>query len=133
MSNKAIKMKDKKGDVFYPCPYYPVGSIYISLNDINPSTFFGGTWTKLESRFLIGSGSATGEAGEPYNFQIGATGGEYSHKLTKSELPNYNLRGPRWNSNNWPITLDGGTYGDGYKLEYQWRCLCIWSRRWFCC
>ena len=35
---------------------YPVGSIYMSVNDTNPKTFFGGQWTKIEGRFLLGSG-----------------------------------------------------------------------------
>lgn len=87
-------MKDKNGNAFYPCPYYPVGSIYISLSNINPSEFFGGTWTKLESRFLIGSGNATGEGGEHYSFIPNATGGEYSHKLTINEMPSHYHRNP---------------------------------------
>lgn len=33
---------------------YPVGSIYFSTNSANPSTIWGGTWTQIKGRFLIG-------------------------------------------------------------------------------
>lgn len=59
---------------------YPVGSIYISTNDINPSTLFTGTWEKIENRFLLASGSS---------YQLGSTGGEATHKLTINELPSH--------------------------------------------
>lgn len=36
---------------------YPVGSIYMSVNNTNPSTLFGGTWQQLEDRFLLGAGT----------------------------------------------------------------------------
>lgn len=59
---------------------YPVGSIYISTNDINPSTLFTGTWEKIENRFLLASGSS---------YQLGSTGGEATHKLTINEIPSH--------------------------------------------
>lgn len=34
---------------------YPVGSIYISVNDTNPGTFFGGTWKQIYGQFLVGT------------------------------------------------------------------------------
>ena len=37
---------------------YPVGSIYMSVNNVNPGSFLGGTWVALQDRFLIGAGSS---------------------------------------------------------------------------
>lgn len=36
---------------------YPVGSIYISVNNVNPSVLFGGTWEQIQDRLLLGDGS----------------------------------------------------------------------------
>lgn len=52
---------------------YPIGSIYMCVNDINPSEVFGGTWVKIEDRFLLA-------AGETYN--NGAIGGSATHTLS---------------------------------------------------
>ncbi len=41
--SKGIKFR-KNGEYIYPCPFYPVGSIYESTNSTNPSSYFGGTW-----------------------------------------------------------------------------------------
>lgn len=57
---------------------YPVGSIYLSLNSTNPSTYFGGTWEAISGRFLLGANST---------YKAGTTGGEATHKLTISEMP----------------------------------------------
>ena len=42
---------------------YPVGSIYMSVNDTSPSILFGGTWEQLEDKFLLGAGT-TYDAGD---------------------------------------------------------------------
>lgn len=57
---------------------YPVGSIYLSVNSTNPGTIFGGTWTQLKDRFLLGAG---------YTYTNGATGGAATVTLTTSQLP----------------------------------------------
>lgn len=62
-----IKAKDFINS-FYPDfinLFYPVGSIYMSVNDIEPSVLFGGTWEKIKDRFLLASGDTytTGNSG----------------------------------------------------------------------
>lgn len=57
---------------------YPIGSIYMSVNATSPQTLFGGTWTQLKDRFLLGAGDS---------YSNGATGGEASHQLTEAEIP----------------------------------------------
>jgi len=42
---------------------YPIGSIYITLGTDNPSTLFGGTWERIEDRFLLAKGSTYTELG----------------------------------------------------------------------
>ena len=59
---------------------YPVGSIYMSVNNTSPESFIGGTWVALQDRFLVGAGSS---------YTNGATGGEASHTLTVEEMPNH--------------------------------------------
>lgn len=56
---------------------YPIGSIYITYENINPKDKFGGTWEQLKNRFLIGAGD---------KYVLGATGGEETHALTLSEM-----------------------------------------------
>lgn len=59
---------------------YPIGSIYMSVNFINPSLFIGGTWEQIKDRFLLGCGST---------YTNGSTGGEATHKLTTNEMPSH--------------------------------------------
>lgn len=78
MASKGVKFKDASGNAVYPCPYYPVGSIYMSVNNINPSNFFGGTWEQIKDKFLLACGTT---------YKNGATGGEAIHQLTVNEMP----------------------------------------------
>ena len=69
---------------------YPVGSIYMSANNVSPAAFLGGTWERIENRFLLAAGSS---------YAAGATGGEATHTLTESEMPAHAHK-----------TLSGGGY-----------------------
>lgn len=59
---------------------YPVGSVYISVNNTSPAQLFGGTWEKLKDRFLLGAGDT---------YKLKSTGGEATHTLTNNEIPSH--------------------------------------------
>lgn len=45
---------------FSPLDVYPIGSVYISVNNTNPGTLFGGTWQQLNGYYLYaGNGNST--------------------------------------------------------------------------
>ena len=59
---------------------YPVGSIYMSVRNVNPSTIFGGTWVAWgQGRVPVGMGNG-------YNVSEGP-GGNSSITLQTSQLP----------------------------------------------
>ena len=64
---------------------YPTGSIYMSIQDTNPSVFFGGTWERIaKGKTLVG----VDENDTDFNASS-KTGGEKKHTLTIDELPNH--------------------------------------------
>ncbi len=79
---------------------YPVGSIYMSVNNTNPTTLFGGTWERIEDRFLYGAST---------DYPLGSTGGEKEVTLTVAQMPSHThgtgLRAQIWyssgNNNDW--------------------------------
>lgn len=63
---------------------YPVGAVYISVNNISPAILFGGTWDKIEETFLW----ATNGTADTFNTPpTDGTRGEATHKLTTNEIP----------------------------------------------
>lgn len=83
--------KDEQGNEFYPHCYseatggstqavinkvYPVGAIYISTVETSPNTLFGGTWERIQDRFLLAAGSS---------YTNGSTGGASTHTHTTGD------------------------------------------------
>jgi hypothetical protein len=68
-----------------PAPYWPIGSIYISVVNTNPSQWFDGVWESFGSgRVLVGVDASQSE----FN-TVMKTGGEKTHKLTTNEMPSH--------------------------------------------
>lgn len=57
---------------------YPVGAVYISVNETSPATLFGGTWARIKDRFLLAAGDT---------YAAGRMDGSASHKITVEEMP----------------------------------------------
>lgn len=77
---------------------YPVGAIYLSVNDTDPATLFGGAWERIsQGRFLIGAGANVANTTDYWgaypagkeNFPAGEMGGEVEHTLTVDEMPSH--------------------------------------------
>ena len=61
---------------------HTVGAVIFSFNDsFSPSALWGGSWSRVTNRFLIGSGGT---------YSTGVTGGETSVTLTVDQMPNHN-------------------------------------------
>lgn len=93
-----IAVLDESGWVYYRTPaeiktdisvdtktiidtIYPVGSIYITLNQTSPSKLFPGTyWKQIKNRFLLSASST---------YSALSVGGEATHTLTVDEIPNH--------------------------------------------
>ena len=87
---------------------YPVGAIYLSAAATDPGTLFGGTWERIEDRFLLAAGDS---------YAAGETGGEVSHTLTQEELP-----AAAWTSGSGTggvETSTSGAAGVGYGMRTQ--------------
>ena len=77
---------------------HPVGSVYMSLSATSPAELFGGTWERIQDRFLLAAGSS---------YAAGAAGGEDVHELVNSELPYIG----------WLDALGYGDAGSGYGVQ----------------
>ena len=70
---------------------YPIGSVYISINSINPNTLFGGQWEQIKKKFLLATDEEENEEEVSFDYPAGETGGEEKVLLSAEEsgLPNH--------------------------------------------
>lgn len=76
--NNIADTYQKKSDLLNKT--YPIGAIYLSYTVTSPASLFGGTWTRIEGRFLLGASST---------YTAGSTGGEAAQTLTVDEMPTH--------------------------------------------
>ena len=58
---------------------YPVGSVYITYNNVNPGTFLGGTWEQFgQGRTLVGEGTGN-DGSTSMSFTPNSTDGKYKN------------------------------------------------------
>ncbi|WP_373140509.1 phage baseplate protein, partial [Beduini massiliensis] len=129
------------GGIDYRLKMFPVNSIYLTYNNVNPSTFLGGTWSLVgQNRYIIGAGSS---------YSGGATGGSStsgSTALTISQIPPHRhsfdveLTWPGGSSNIVPYhngttsqgsidtTSVGGGQGHTHSISPLYIAIYIWRR-----
>ena len=109
-----------------PLTIYPVGSIYMSMNETSPASLFGGTWEQIKGRFLLGTGAPenndNGESPGNYSFGVGVKYGRKEETLTTSQIPKhahgYEIYNTSGSSGHWyPFVWNQAETGDG---QYRW-------------
>ena len=105
---------------------HPVGSLYISENATSPAELYGGTWERIEGKFIMGAsdtypaGSMGGSAEHEHEYKLsfmwrlGALVGYPS-----SAISAYNYKTQSWNDSN--KRVDDGQYtlaNDGFSSTY---------------
>lgn len=91
-----IDLDDTSNDNEFWNKVYPVGSIYMSVNNANPNDLFGGSWEQIQGQFLLASSGS---------YALGTTGGEATHTLTAAEMPSHNHTYDKANANTGSTTL----------------------------
>lgn len=89
---------------------HPVGTPYISENPTSPAELYGGTWERIEGRFIMGASDS---------YPAGSTGGSANVSIAKTNLPNVRIdvrnfrtegtQGPNFDV----VALNGRSNGSG--------------------
>ena len=104
------KLKNRIVDLIYP-----IGSIYMSVNNVSPQTLFGGSWEQIQDTFLLASGST---------YSPGSTGGSadatlVSHQHGTNTSGEYFVTSESSEANNTRVTYSssGNRYVDGMNAS----------------
>ena len=84
---------------------YPVGSIYMSVNSTSPQTLFGGTWERIQDKFLLASGST---------YENGATGGS-ADAVVVSHTHTQNAHSHTLDNSKNYVVASNNAYAEGVK------------------
>lgn len=61
---------------------HPVGTPYASENSTSPAELYGGTWERIEGKFIMGASDT---------YPAGSTGGSATKTIARTNLPNNRL------------------------------------------
>lgn len=95
---------------------YPVGSIYMSVAAVNPTSLFGGTWEKIEGKFIMSSSPS---------YSAGTTGGSndavvvsHNHSASTGSSGSHTHTGESDTDGSHKHTISGGSHShSGYTAS----------------
>ena len=109
---KAVQLKDKNGNKIFAAPWMPLGSIFLTVSNDNPSKYFGGTWQKISGGFLWGCNTAVDNNlmsdGHTKTFNDGG-GNTGSTTLTIDQMPAHD--------HTYPYNINSGGYASGHVIN----------------
>lgn len=83
---------------------YPIGTLYWSITNNDPSTFLGGVWERIKDRFVLAVGDT---------YLENTTGGEATVTLTERQMPTHTHYSRIFTANNDHYTM---AYAGGIRL-----------------
>lgn len=95
---------------------YPVGSIYLSMNSVNPSTLFGGTWVQIAEGQTLWSAGTNNTAGTHIDAGLPNIVGEAGPIDDYSKTV---LTGAFSNGGAYAYDATSSTSGAGFKLHFE--------------
>lgn len=97
---------------------HPIGSYYWSSESTEPSVLFGGTWEKVEGKFILAAGRYIDKNGTDRTYSVNDKDfGEYFHTLSIEEMPEHAHAIQKQVSNNAGNEIYVGSGGE--KLYYS--------------
>lgn len=121
-------LKNESGEKVYAAPYFPVGTVYTSVTNVNPSKYFGGTWEAFaQGRTLVGVNTSDTDfntvkktgGNKIHNHTQGATGAASgntgSTTLTVDQIPSHDHEFP-----DRMMVWDAGAYGSDAIQDGTW-------------
>lgn len=110
---------------------YPVGSLYWSRRNTNPSEIFGGTWVQIRDKFILAAGDTyhNNTTGGAATHSVVFAGTTDEHELTLEEMPRHlhgvsgvegttDMGGEHYHSSAYPIPqVAYGVSDETYPIE----------------